>query len=231
MRRAFPGLSTLLLTALLGAPRGAEAQTIPSAYRFVDERQEVGLFAGYLSAGTGTFGFGPPGGLWLGGRYGVELTGPLSLEGVVGAISGTRDVVSPARPEGDRVIGQGDVLVTTVDGRLKLSLVGRRAWHGLSPFLVAGGGIAVDLAESPAADELLEADETFDFGPSFFGTMGLGTRWYLSRRFALRADALFSLWKITTPVGFGDPQYDLGSVPQGQWVRGLSLTGALLFRW
>jgi hypothetical protein len=43
--------------------------------------------------------------------------------------------------------------------------------------------------------------------------MGLGTRWYVSRRFALRTDALFSLWKITTPVGFGDPQYDLGSVP------------------
>jgi hypothetical protein len=39
----------------------------------------------------------------------VELTGPLSLEGVVGLVSGTRDIVSPARPEGDRVMGQGDV--------------------------------------------------------------------------------------------------------------------------
>jgi hypothetical protein len=231
MRAAFAGLLAALLMAVLAAPDGAAAQTIPSAYGFIDERQEVGAFAGYLSAATGRFGHGPAGGLWLGGRYGLELTGPLSLEGVVGAVSGTRDIISPGRPEGDRVVGQGDVLITTVDGRLKFSLVGRRAWHGLSPFVVAGGGIAVDVAESPEADAVLESDEVFDFGATFFGTMGVGTRWFLSPRFALRADALFSLWKIKTPVGFGDPQYGFEAVQEGEWVRGLSITGALLFRW
>jgi hypothetical protein len=231
MRAAFPGLLAALLPAVLTVPDGAAAQAIPSAYSFIEEGQEVGAFAGYLSAATGRFGFGPSGGLWLGGRYGLELAGPLSLEGVVGAVSGTRDIISPGRPEGDRVIGEGDVLITTIDGRLKFSLVGRRAWHGVSPFIVAGGGIAMDVAESPEADEALESDEVFDFGTSFFGTMGFGTRWFLSPRFALRADALFSLWKIKTPVGFGDPQYGFESVQEGEWVRGLSITGALLFRW
>jgi hypothetical protein len=231
MRAAFPGLLAALLTAVCAAPHEAAAQTIPSAYHFVEERQEVGAFAGYLSAATGRFGFGPSGGVWLGGRYGLELTGPLSLEGVVGAVSGTRDVISPGRAEGDRVVGQGDVLMTTLDARLKFSLTGQRTWHGVSPFVVAGGGLAADLAESAAADADLESDEVFDFGPTFFGTMGVGTRWFLTPRFALRADALFSLWKIKTPVGFGDLQYGFEAVPEGEWVRGLSITGALLFRW
>jgi hypothetical protein len=231
MRAATPGLAAALLLVGLAQVHEVQAQTIPSPYRFVEERQEIGLFVGYLDASTGRFGYGPSGGLWLGARYGLELTGPLSLEGVVGAVNGTRDVVSPGRPEGDRAIGEGDALIMTIDGRLKFSAVGARAWHGLSPFIVLGGGIAFDAAESPAADALLEADEVFDFGSSFFGTAGIGTRWFLSRRLALRADALFSLWKISTPAGFGDPQFGFEAVEEGEWVRGLSLTGSVLFRW
>jgi hypothetical protein len=231
MRAAIPGLVALLLAAGSLRAHDAAAQSISSPYRFVDQRQEAGLFAGYLSAKTGRFGYGPSGGPWVGGRYGIELAGPLSLEGVAGLVSGTREIVSPARPEGDRVVGEGDALVTTIDGRFKLSLVGRRAWHGLSPFLVGGGGIAFDVAAEPEADELLESDEIFDFGPSFFGTAGIGTRWYLTERITLRTDAIFSLWKISTPTGFGDPQLDLGAVQESEWVRGLSITGSLLFRW
>jgi hypothetical protein len=78
---------------------------------------------------------------------------------------------------------------------------------------------------------MLEPDEPFEFKPTFFGTMGIGTRWFLSPSFALRTDAIFSLWKITTPAGFGDPQYGFGPVQESEWVRGLSITGALLFRW
>ena len=231
MRAAFPALAAAVLTATLTVAHDAAAQRIPSPYRFIEERQELGAFVGYLDAATGRFGFGPSGGLWLGARYGLELTGPLSLEAVVGAVKGTRDIVSPGRPEGDRVIGEGDALITTIDARLKFSLAGRRSWRGLSPFIVAGGGIAFDAAAAPEADDLLEADEVFEFGPSFFGTAGVGTRWFLSPRFALRTDALFSLWKISTPAGWGDPQYGFQGVQEGEWVRGLSVTGALLFRW
>jgi len=231
MRAASQGLAAVLLLGGLAQASDLQGQTIPSPYRFIEERQEVGLFAGYLDASTGRFGDGPGGGLWLGARYGLELTGPLSLEAVVGAVNGSRDIVSPGRPEGDRVVGEADALITTIDGRLKFSAVGARAWHGLSPFIVLGGGIAFDAAESPATDELLEPDEVFDFGPSFFGTAGFGTRWFLSRGLALRADALFSLWKITTPSGFGDPQFGFEAVEEGEWVRGLSLTGSVLFRW
>ena len=231
MRAAIPALVAILWAAgALRAPEAA-AQDISSPYRFIEERQEAGAFAGYLTAKTGRFGYGPSGGLWLGGRYGLELAGPLSIEGVVGLVSGTRDIISPGRPEGDRVVGEADVLLTTIDGRLKLSVVGRRAWRGLSPFLLAGGGVAFDVAEAPAAETQIESDEVFEFGPSFFGTVGIGTRWFITERFTLRTDAIFSLWKITTPAGFADQQFGFGPVAEAEWVRGLSITGSLLFRW
>lgn len=230
MRAVFLGVIAALVMGAL-APAPSSAQAVPSPYRFVEERQEVGAFAGYLSANTGRFGFGPKGGLWVGGRYGLELAGPLSIEGVAGAVLGKRDVVSPSRPAGDRVVGEGDVIIPTVDGRLKLSLMGARSWNGLSPFLLFGGGVAVDVAEEPAANDLIDADEVFDFGTTFFGTAGLGTRWFISRSIAVRADAVFSLWKLTTPPGFGDPQLGLGPIQRGEWVSGLSITGSLLFRW
>ena len=231
MRAAISALAVAACAAGSLRAHEAAAQSISSPYRFIEERQEAGVFAGYLSATTGRFGYGPSGGLWVGGRYGLELAGPLSIEGVAGLVRGTRDIISPGRPEGDRVVGEGDVLITTIDGRLKLSVVGRRAWRGLSPFLVAGGGVAFDIAPTPEADEVLESDEVFEFGPTFFGTMGIGTRWFLSERFTFRAEALFSLWNLSTPVGFGDPQYGFAGLQEGEWERGLSITGSLLFRW
>jgi hypothetical protein len=48
---------------------------------------------------------------------------------------------------------------------------------------------------------------------------------------ALRLDGIFSLWKIDTPVGYTDPEYGFGALQEGEWVRGLSLTASLLYRW
>ncbi|HET9950029.1 MAG TPA: hypothetical protein VFQ22_13990 [Longimicrobiales bacterium] len=227
MRVGFPAAA---LAAALAAAPGARAQVIPSPYAFIEERQEVGLFAGYLDTGSGRLGFAPPGGIWAGARYGIELSGPLSLEAVAGAVRSTRDVVSPALPLGEQVIGEADIVLATIEGRLKLSLMGRRSWHGLSPFLVFGGGIVFDAWNDRSRDILVEQDEIFDFGSSFLGTAGVGTRWFITPRFATRVDGLFSLWNVETPVGFFD--YDhLGDIPRDEWLSGLSVSVSLLFRW
>jgi hypothetical protein len=230
MRAAFSVLAVIFLIAAVPRAHEVSAQSIPSPYAYVEERQEVGVFAGYMDAKTGQFGYGPSGGAWAGGRYGIELSGPLSLEGVVGAVVGTRDVISPGRPAGDRKIGEADVIITTMDVRLKFSLVGRRSWHRFSPFLLTGAGVAFDVAGSAPIEATLERDEVFDFGTSFFGTFGAGTRVFLTRRMALRLDGIFSLWKIDTPVGYTDPEYGFGALQEGEWVRGLSLTASLLYR-
>ena len=229
-----PSLSTVLRAALAGLllqPLAVRAQTIPSAFTFIERKQEAGVFAGYRTVETGRFHLGPSGGVLFGGRYGLDLSGPLSLEGVVGFMSGERDVVNPARVVGDQVVGQADVLLTTIDGRLRFSVVGNRAWHGLSPFLTFGGGLAFDIAEEPAIEEDLEPADVFDFGSSFFGTLGAGTRWFLTERFALRGDGVFSLWRIDTPPGFSDPDRGFENVAESEWLSGLSFSVSLLYRW
>lgn len=230
MRAAFPVLAVLVLVAF-GRPFAARAQSIPSPYRYVDERQDVGLFVGPASAGTGRFGYGPSGGTAFGARYGLQLTGPLSLEGVVGLLDGTRDVISPSRPEGDRSVGTANVTLVSIDARLKLTATGARAWHGLQPFIVFGGGAIWDTRGEAAADQLVDPSAVFSFRPTFVGVVGAGGRWFATRRFGVRTDGTFSLWKLHTPGGFGDPQFGLGPVSQDEWVRGLSLTASLFYRW
>ena len=218
------------IVALL-SPALVHAQSIPSPYTYLEERQELGVFVGYMSAGTGRFDFGPSGGNLLGVRYGIELSGPLSFEGVVQAIDGERNVVDPGREEGDRVIGQAESLITTIEARLKFSAPGRRAWHGLSPFIDFGGGIAIDASPDSELDEVLLPLDRFDFGTSFFGTMSGGMRWYATQRLTLRGDGVFSLWKIGTPPGYADPDRGFFGVSDGEWVWGTAFTVAVLFRW
>jgi hypothetical protein len=216
--------------AFAALPVPGAAQRIPSPFRFVETRQEAGIFVGSSSVSAGRFGFGPAGGTQLGARWGVNLSGPLGLEGVASTISGSRDVVNPARAEGDRVVGEADVSIATLDARLRFTLTGNRTWHSLEPFIVAGGGIAFDLSGSDPTDEELEAQDRFDFGTSFFGTLGGGTRLSLTDRLALRGDAVFSLWKLKTPPGFSDPERGFERVEESQWVKGLHLSVSAVVR-
>ncbi|MGE0159450.1 MAG: hypothetical protein AB7T31_08545 [Gemmatimonadales bacterium] len=225
-------LWTMVAAGSLVCPRESAAQRIPSPFAFIDERQEIGPYVGYMSASTGRFGYGPSGGLMVGGRYAIDLSGPLSLEAVAGVVRGTRDVVNPARPEGDRVIGEADVLLTTLDARLRLSATGARTWHGLYPFLSFGAGVVFD-TEDPSLTEtaVLDGDEVFELGTKFMATVGPGIKWHVTRHLAVRTDLGFSLWKLDAPSGWGDPTLGLSSVAESEWVSALSLTGSVLFRW
>jgi hypothetical protein len=223
---------TALTICALALPRAGSAQSIPSPFAFIEEKQEVGSFVGYMTASKGRFGYGPAGGLMLGGRYGLDLAGPLGLEANAGGVWGTRDVVNPARAEGDRVIGQADILLSMIDFRLRLSAAGARTWHGLSPSLSFGGGVVWDNGDTSLTERaVLDADEIFEFGTRFFAIIGPGVRWHVTRRIAVRTDLGFSLWRIDTPAGFGDPALGFESVAESEWVSGLALTGSVLFRW
>lgn len=231
MRPAFKILSLLTSVALALPPSTADGQEIPSSYSFIEERQEAGVFFGYMDANAGRFGYGPSGGAWYGARYALQLSGPMALEGVAGLVRGTRDIVNPARAEGDRVIGEGDVVLTTLDARLRFSPTGDRAWNGFSPFVTLGAGVAFDVADAPSESANLEDRDVFEFGTTFFGSLGVGTRWFVTDRFGLRADGTFSLWRLSTPPGFSDSDRDFGSVDDTEWVRGLGVTVSLLYRW
>jgi hypothetical protein len=213
-----------LWAATVLVPALSAAQSVPSPYRYIETRQEIGLILGRASVNTGRFGYGPSGGTIVGGRWGINLSGPMGLEVVATGIKGTRDVIDPTHAEGNRRVGTADVVLGTIDARLRFSLTGDRTWHDLAPFIVAGAGVVFDLSGSQPADALVLASNQFKFGTGFFGTMGGGVRWLLTDRLELRGDGVFSLWKLKTPPGFSDPTLGFASVAKSEWVNGAHFT-------
>ncbi|MFQ5536055.1 MAG: hypothetical protein ACE5GJ_01265 [Gemmatimonadota bacterium] len=220
---------TALLVGVAAVP-ALNAQEIPSPFKYVETKQEAGPMAGYVSFGTGRFGYGPKGGALFGARWGVRLSGPLSFETVASTVRGKRDVVDPGRVEGDRVIDEADVLLGLIDARLSFTFTGDRTWHDLAPFISAGGGMVFDLAGSDPADEKLQPGDRFNFGTGFLGTFSGGTRVDVSSGFSLRLESTFSLNKLDTPPGFSDPDRGFVNVEKGEWVQGVSFTLSGLIR-
>lgn len=229
VRKIVSGLVAACMAAIVAAP--VRAQTIPSPYRFEDTRQEAGVFAGTSSVAKGRFGFGPGGGVNVGARWGIDLSGPLGFEVAAGVISGTRDIINPAKVIGDMKIGEADQRVATADARLRFTLTGDRTWHRIAPFFVTGGGIAFGLGGDSPLDQQLASDDRFDFGTSFFGTLGTGVRFVVTDRLALRGDAVFSLWKIGTPPGFSDADRGFSNVERSEWASGRHLALSVVYRY
>jgi len=223
-------MTTMLRSSTLGTPvlavitclvpTALRGQEIPSPYRFFEDRQEVEIFAGSTGQETGRFGFGPKSGLLLGARYGIQVGGPFGLEGVVGYNATTRDVVDPSRPEGNRVVGEVDANLMSLDARLRFSLTGDRTWRNLNPFLFLGAGVIWDLAGGSEADELVLPDDRFDFGARFLTLFGGGTRWFLTDRILIRADLAISLYRLKTPRGYFNTARGFEKVDEKEWVGG-----------
>lgn len=227
--------ATLLVLLVAGAaPRPASGQEIPSPYRFIETSHEAGGFVGMVDASRGRLGLGPDGGPAFGSRYSIELSGPFSMEAVGTVMPSTRDVLDPRRREGDRKVGEADVLLTAVDARLKFSLTGRRTWRGISPHALVGVGLGFDLAgDAPAetGDGFREVDR-FDFGTSFLGLVGLGARWLPGDRWQFRIDGTLDLWQLETPDGWLELESELEAPPpENEWVSALGLTVGLSYRW
>jgi len=223
-------LLPILALGLPGSFQGLQGQTIPSPFRFIDQSQEVGMFAGYLSPGTGRFGFGPkPGPAW-GARYSVNVGGPFGLEGTVTHSPTTRDIIDPGRVEGDRVVGDMPSQLVMIDGRLRFTLTGDRTWHDLAPFLMTGGGVVFDVSNDNSDQEVLLEGDRFSMGTSFVGLLGGGIRWFPTDRFLIRGDLSLFLWRLKTPRGYSDPEREFVGVSEKEWVSGPSFSLGVSFR-
>jgi hypothetical protein len=228
-RTLHTALGTLiLLTSLLTSH--LEGQTIPSPYRFIETAQEAGAFLGTFQGSSGEFGLGPKGGVLVGVRYGLDISGPVGVEGAFSYLPTTRDVMDPRRAPAERARGEADVTILLAEARLRFSLTGRRTWHSLNPFLFAGAGGAFDVAGAPEFDQQLREEDRFDFGFAFAGVLGGGTRWLISERLLLRADAQLALWQLPTPDGYQDETLGLGAVPTGEWANNGMFTLGIAYR-
>lgn len=206
------------------------AQEIPSAYRFVETRQEAGVFFGRGLTGAGQLGLGPLSGDVLGGRYTLEFGSALGLEANLAVLKSERDVHDIRRDEGDQVIGRADGNVTSLDLRIRLNLTGHRTWRGLQPFILFGGGLAFGTGwdRTPEFEAEIPPMDVYEFGTRFMATVGGGMAFHVSRRLVLRVDGVLALWKVATPDGYLDANreitLDRTLIPDGEWVAVRSLS-------
>jgi hypothetical protein len=221
---AFFSLLSAALMLGLCAPR-AQAQTIPSPYRFIETMHGAGGFAGVFSENRGSLRLGPGGGPVIGGRYGIELTGPLALEGGPFLLFTDREVHDPRGAEAVEMLGTTSAVVAGLEARVRFTVTGRRTWRGLAPFVAAGGGLVGNLAGRSEMEADFEAQDQFSFGPSALGTLGAGSRWFPSERLSVRLEGVLNFWRLGTPQSFRQREELTEPPPQNEWTR----AGAVLF--
>jgi opacity protein-like surface antigen len=229
LERSSPWLAGLAL--FLAAASATAAQTVPSPYRFIEPGQEAGLFAGFHNPGRGRFDLNPGGGVLFGARYAIEATGPLAVEGVGSYMRGTRRVVDPTLPESQWVIGEAPEEIFFLDLRLRMSITGRRTWHGFTPHLLAGIGVAIGTRTAGLFDAQLRPQDRFSFGNKFTPLVGGGMRYYIGESWMLRADGVLNLYRIDTPDAFLDADLGLEGAPEREWIgeKGLSMGLSYIF--
>ncbi len=229
-----PLLSAVALLCLglsaLSAADGLAAQRIPSSYRYLDESQGAGVFGGYMMLTTGKWDLGPKSAAYMGGRYAIEVTGPLFAEGLLAYVPTARDVVDPRRAEGDRTIGETDMHLLMASARLAFSVTGRRTWRRIAPHLFVGVGGVLDAAGAGEADEVLQPEDRFELGATFAASAGAGVRIAAAGRVALQLESSLDLWRLNTPTGYGEPAKGLEGVAEREWVRGLGFSLGASFR-
>ena len=235
-----PRIALPLLCLLALGARAAAAQEIRSPFRYIERTQSVGAFASYLwtdatLALTDTSGaeLGPQSAPLFGVRYQARFSGPLSGGLSVGFSPTERKVLLAEPVTRDsteiRVIDTGrtaSVSLLLAEADIVFHLTGPRTWNGLAPFLGGTGGIALDLGGSGEGD--VPRDEQYDFGPTFAVGLRLGTDWFPTQRFSVRAEAQGRIWRLSAPDGFRSQQQ---TDPIREWasVSGISVGGAFHF--
>jgi len=222
-----------ILTSFVGNPLfpiGAEAQTIPSPYRFIEGRHTVGLFGGPFSMGRGELSLGPGNGTALGAVYGIEVRGPLALEANVLAIRANREIYRPTASQTIESMGAVTTNLVGAEVRLRFSVTGARTWNGLAPYLFGGGGLVTPTGGRTEIEAEFNDAQYLDFKRKGVWSVGAGTRWYLTPQIGIRAEASYRTWVIKVPAAFSLITLPSGLTPLGEErVGGLSLTVGATF--
>jgi hypothetical protein len=219
--------SLFLLLISLADVSAVAAQRIDSPYRYIETNQSIGPFIGYMKTDPGSQGLGPKSGAVIGMRYNIRLNGPVTLEAQVGYLPTTRTVRDTVfQGTQRRALGTADMQILLADLDVRFNLTGARTWHRLAPFLLFGGGVALDAHGTNAIDLTLPSNERFKFGTTFAGVLGAGVETFLTSRIGLRGDVRGTLWKLHTPSPFlvRNPL-----VPGQQWTQNVLFSGSLAY--
>lgn len=221
---------TLGLLALFVPSAAADAQTIPSPYRYVERAQSLALFGGYLFTDRGESGLGPASAPHISLEYAGRFAGPLSGIVEVGVLPSERAVfartASTPADAPPSEIGQADALVLLAQAGLRLSITGPRTWNGIAPFVGATGGLVSTVSDRGEAEAALPDNQRVDLGPAFAVAVHAGTDWFLSERVSARLTVRDQLWRLVQPSALA-----VTGREQREWANniGVSLGAAFYF--
>jgi hypothetical protein len=193
----------------------------------VESTHAISPFVGYVATGRGALQLGPKSGPFAGARYGIRFSGPLTAEGDVSFLSSTRTVLDTI--PGDttlRAVGEADVQLLSTQVGLRFNITGPRTYHGLQPYVAAGAGMVLDMANQSPDEEDLASDVRLDFGARVAAHVGGGIEAFLSPGLSIRVDARTLLWKVTTPQPFLFGVTAL-TRPPDEWVQNFFLSGGI----
>lgn len=230
----------LLAVALAAGARATAAQTIPSPYDYVEQRQSAGLFVGYLITDpdvgitdSTSAAIAPRSAPVFGVRYQIRAAGPLSVLGSVGVSPTTRRLYDAGfNADSTQVLVvdlETEVPATVVmaDIGLLFHVTGPRTWNGLAPFVSASGGLAADLRGTLAEEEGIDDAARFRYGPALAVGASLGTDWFPRSNASLRVEVQGRLSRVQTPDGF----LTGADAERSEWNPGvgISVGGAIHF--
>ncbi len=209
-RTLLPALALLALSA--GA---AQAQTVPSPFRYIEPKSSVEIMGGYLFTDSElavndstTAEFGPQSAPMITARVNRRFGGPISGNVALSFIPSERRVISAAEGQDSvfvDVIDTGETVsapIAMLEAGIRFHITGDRTYHGFAPYVMATGGVAAEIGGAAGGEKDLPDDERFDFGPAFAVGAGTGVDWFLTRRFSLRTELSYRIWRLTAPQGF-----------------------------
>jgi hypothetical protein len=182
---------------LLAAPAAGQVGTLPerSPFRDLESRQDLTFLAG-LGGGRDRLGAAPNGGLAIGVRHDLRVSGPAALMSRVIVQLSDRDILrTRGVPPAARIASSESQPLYFADVGVTLNLTGQKSWRGLVPSLNGSLGFVGDFRD--ASDS-----SGFRFGNRFALQFGAGVKWHAPGRWTVRADLTNYFYNVTYPNTF-----------------------------
>jgi hypothetical protein len=177
------------VSAQVGHPPG------DSPFRDIRKGHTLTALGGYFGGSGGDFNIGPHKGAVYGGRYDIRTGSTVQIGLGIAHGNVDRFIVNPFVLLANRKTGPVKQSLTLADIGFQLNVTGGKSWNRLAPFVAAGVGLAF------AGDTPADTSQ-YEFGRKFYLAPSVGTRFFLSDRLHLRAEAKFVFWKLNYPETF-----------------------------
>jgi hypothetical protein len=106
-----------------------------------------------------------------------------------------RYFVDPSKPTVSRTTGPIYQDVAIMESGMSLVVMGRKTWHGFSPYLGGTLGVAFETGLSAEASG-------YQFGTKVLLTPHLGFKWFPLQALAFKVEGRDYVWKLSYPVSY-----------------------------